>query len=39
MIINILEWSGIFMLMGGSFAAGMYVATQIGEWINKQIKK
>tara|TARA_Y100000592_G_C5235979_1_gene206079 strand:+ start:411 stop:530 length:120 start_codon:yes stop_codon:yes gene_type:complete len=39
MIINILEWAGVFMLMGASFALGMYVTTQIGDWINRQIKK
>ena len=27
------------LAMGVGFALGMYVTTQIGEWINKQIKK
>ena len=27
------------LAMGIGFALGMYVTTQIGEWINKQIKK
>ena len=39
MVINILEWAGVFILMGASFALGMYVTTQIGCWINKQTKK
>ena len=45
------EYDDIFQLMetiyivtlglatGVGFALGMYVTTQIGEWINKQIKK
>ena len=28
----------IGLAMLGSFALGMYVASQIGDWINKQIK-
>ena len=27
------------LAMGVGFALGMYVTTQIGEWINRQIKK
>ena len=27
------------LAIGVGFALGMYVTTQIGEWINKQIKK
>ena len=27
------------LALGGGFAAGMYVTTQIGDWINRQIKK
>jgi uncharacterized protein YneF (UPF0154 family) len=27
------------LAMGGGFALGMYVTTQIGDWINKNIKK
>ena len=38
MIINILEWAVVFMIMGASFAAGMYATTQIGDWINKRTK-
>ena len=45
------EYDDIFQLMetifiialalalSGGFAAGMYVTTQIGDWINRQIKK
>jgi uncharacterized protein YneF (UPF0154 family) len=29
----------IGLAMMASFATGMYVCTQIGEWINKNIKK
>jgi hypothetical protein len=39
MIINILEWSAVFILMGASFAAGMYITTQIGSWIERKTKK
>ena len=27
------------LALGGGFAAGMYVTTQIGDWIDKQINK
>ena len=29
----------VILALGGGFALGMYVTTQIGDWINKQIKK
>ena len=39
MIVNILEWAGVFIILGASFAAGMYITTQIGSWIDKNTKK
>jgi len=36
---NILEIGALFIFGGACFALGMYVTTQIGCWINKQIKK
>ena len=29
----------IILALIGAFALGMYVTTQIGDWINRQIKK
>jgi hypothetical protein len=31
--------TAIILAMGASFAIGMYVCTQISEWIDKKIKK
>ena len=30
---------GLAIALGGGFALGMYVTIQIGDWINRQIKK
>jgi|TARA_R110002020_G_scaffold29814_13_gene94226 hypothetical protein len=36
---NILELGVLFIFGGMCFAAGIYLATQLGDWINRQIKK
>lgn len=36
---NILEIAAIMILCGGCFAMGMYFTTQVGDWINRRIKK
>tara|TARA_R110002020_G_scaffold137016_1_gene305687 strand:- start:3357 stop:3476 length:120 start_codon:yes stop_codon:yes gene_type:complete len=38
-MINLLEIGVLFIFGGACFALGMYVATQIGCWIDRQIKK
>ena len=38
-MINLLELGAVFIFGGGCFALGIYVATQLGSWINRQIKK
>tara|TARA_R110002050_G_scaffold240928_1_gene377304 strand:+ start:127 stop:246 length:120 start_codon:yes stop_codon:yes gene_type:complete len=38
-MINLLEIGVLFIFGGACFALGMYVATQIGYWIDRQIKK
>ena len=38
-MINVLELGGMFIMCGACFAAGMYFTTQVGNWINKNIKK
>ena len=30
---------GLALALSGGFCLGMYVTTQIGDWINRQIKK
>ena len=37
-MVNLLEWAGVFILMGASFALGMYVTTQISSWIDTRIQ-
>ena len=37
-MINLLTLAGVCIFGGACFALGMYVASQIGDWINKQIK-
>ena len=36
---NLLTLGALFIFGGACFALGMYVTTQIGSWINKNIKK
>ena len=36
---NILELGALFIFGGACFALGIYVATQLGSWIERQIKK
>jgi len=38
-MINLLTLGALFIFGGACFAFGMYVTTQIGSWIEKQIKK
>tara|TARA_R100001463_G_scaffold26759_2_gene62437 strand:- start:1680 stop:1802 length:123 start_codon:yes stop_codon:yes gene_type:complete len=38
-MIPIIELAGLFIICGACFAAGMYFATQVGEWIDRRIKK
>tara|TARA_R100000781_G_scaffold93683_1_gene58228 strand:+ start:160 stop:276 length:117 start_codon:yes stop_codon:yes gene_type:complete len=38
-MINLLELGALFIFGGACFALGIYAATQLGTWINKQIKK
>jgi len=38
-MVNVLEIGVLFIFGGMCFAAGMYLATQMGDWIKKNINK